>query len=357
MPPIFTTILAEHLARAPAFPAREAHGRRAGRCRARSTSRPADATCGSCGATGAPCDRARRRPAGEFLPARGRSAVRHGRRSLGPRRLARHPDRHGLATARNGAGALVAAGGAVIAQDEATSAVWGMPGAVAHAGPSPAVLPLDEIGPGAARLFTGQRRMTDARFRLPAQLPASSAPASPLRREKRYLVESRLARSAAGAASRRCATWCGALKVARDSGARARRGRGDDHQRDLLLPRPAPFDLFRDVLLPSCSRAGARQRRMRIWCAASSTGQEPYSLAMILQETGRASPAGTSRSSPPTSRPRCSRRRKPALYSHFEVQRGLPIQMLLKYFTQVGEQLADRAGDPRAWSISASSTC
>ncbi len=42
---------------------------------------------------------------------------------------------------------LVAAGGSLIAQDEATSVVWGMPGAVAKAGLCSAVLPLDEIAP------------------------------------------------------------------------------------------------------------------------------------------------------------------------------------------------------------------
>jgi two-component system chemotaxis response regulator CheB len=56
-----------------------------------------------------------------------------------------------------GAGAVVAAGGSVIAQDEATSVVWGMPGATAHAGHCSAVLPLDEIAPRILRLFAGDR--------------------------------------------------------------------------------------------------------------------------------------------------------------------------------------------------------
>jgi two-component system chemotaxis response regulator CheB len=47
---------------------------------------------------------------------------------------------------------VTAAGGAVVAQDEATSVVWGMPGAVATAGLCSAVLPLDEIGPLVRRL-------------------------------------------------------------------------------------------------------------------------------------------------------------------------------------------------------------
>ncbi len=56
-----------------------------------------------------------------------------------------------------GAPAIVAAGGSVIAQDEATSVVWGMPGAVAHAGLCSAVLPLDQIAPKIVRLFAGGR--------------------------------------------------------------------------------------------------------------------------------------------------------------------------------------------------------
>jgi two-component system chemotaxis response regulator CheB len=56
-----------------------------------------------------------------------------------------------------GAGEIVAAGGAVIAQDEATSVVWGMPGSAAHAGVCSAVLPLAEIAPKLVRLFGGGR--------------------------------------------------------------------------------------------------------------------------------------------------------------------------------------------------------
>jgi two-component system chemotaxis response regulator CheB len=56
-----------------------------------------------------------------------------------------------------GGKALVAAGGHVIAQDEETSVVWGMPGQVAHAGLCSAVLPLKEIAPRLNRLFAGER--------------------------------------------------------------------------------------------------------------------------------------------------------------------------------------------------------
>ena len=57
----------------------------------------------------------------------------------------------------HGAADIVAAGGSVVAQDEATSVVWGMPGAAAHAGVCSAVLPLDQIAGKIGRLFAGER--------------------------------------------------------------------------------------------------------------------------------------------------------------------------------------------------------
>ena len=56
-----------------------------------------------------------------------------------------------------GGEAVVAAGGCVIAQDEATSVVWGMPGAAVHAGVCAAVLPLDQIAGKVSRMFAGER--------------------------------------------------------------------------------------------------------------------------------------------------------------------------------------------------------
>jgi two-component system chemotaxis response regulator CheB len=58
---------------------------------------------------------------------------------------------------RSGGEEVVAAGGTVIAQDEATSVVWGMPGSAAHAGVCSAVLPLDDIAPKLLRIFAGER--------------------------------------------------------------------------------------------------------------------------------------------------------------------------------------------------------
>jgi len=56
-----------------------------------------------------------------------------------------------------GAANIVAHGGSVIVQDEATSVVWGMPGSAANAGLCSAVLPIDQIAPKIVRLFQGDR--------------------------------------------------------------------------------------------------------------------------------------------------------------------------------------------------------
>jgi chemotaxis protein methyltransferase CheR len=98
-----------------------------------------------------------------------------------------------------------------------------------------------------------------------------------------------------------------------------------------------PFEHFRDTIMPALLAARAVHRRIRIWCAAASTGQEPYSLAMALKEMGsridgwRIEIVASDLSNDVLEKARAG------IYSHFEVQRGLPIQSLLRYFTQVGD--------------------
>jgi chemotaxis protein methyltransferase CheR len=99
-----------------------------------------------------------------------------------------------------------------------------------------------------------------------------------------------------------------------------------------------PFDHVRDTVMPALMAARARDKRIRIWCTAASTGQEPYSLAMLLKGMG-AVLAGTKVQILATDL--CGavlERAKAGIYSQFEVQRGLPIQLLVKYFEQVGER-------------------
>ncbi len=98
-----------------------------------------------------------------------------------------------------------------------------------------------------------------------------------------------------------------------------------------------PFDQFRDVIVPYLLANRSPNHPIRIWSAAASTGQEAYSLAMVIKELGgelakrRIEILGTDLSREALDKARVG------IYSQFEIQRGLPIQMLMKYFKQTNE--------------------
>jgi chemotaxis protein methyltransferase CheR len=99
-----------------------------------------------------------------------------------------------------------------------------------------------------------------------------------------------------------------------------------------------PFDQFKQICMPALMKARASSKAIRIWSAACSSGQEAYSLAMILSEMGaqlngwKIEIIGTDLSQ------EILNRAKDGLYSQFEVQRGLPITLLVKYFQQTGDR-------------------
>ena len=99
-----------------------------------------------------------------------------------------------------------------------------------------------------------------------------------------------------------------------------------------------PFDQFRDIVLPYLLENRAAATPIRIWCAACSSGQEPYSLAMLLKEQ-EAKIAGRPIEILATDLSRSILdKARAGQYSQFEVQRGLPITLLVKYFKQVGDR-------------------
>ena len=89
--------------------------------------------------------------------------------------------------------------------------------------------------------------------------------------------------------------------------------------------------------MPEIIKARASRRSVRIWCAAGSTGQEPYSLAMCLKEMGAALTGWRIEIIATDLSQEVLEKAKAGVYSQFEVQRGLPIQHLVKYFKPNGE--------------------
>ena len=92
------------------------------------------------------------------------------------------------------------------------------------------------------------------------------------------------------------------------------------------------FEFFRQEMLPRLTRLRSEQKRLRIWCAAAATGQEPYSLAMILDDEARRLQGWHIDILATDLSHQAINNGRAGIYSQFEVQRGLPIGYLLRYF-------------------------
>lgn len=97
-----------------------------------------------------------------------------------------------------------------------------------------------------------------------------------------------------------------------------------------------PFDSLRRLVLPELLKARAAERRLSIWCGASSSGQEPYSIAMVLKEVLAQHPGvAVSLLASDVNEEMLARTRE-GLYSQLEINRGMPITSLVQHFDKVG---------------------
>lgn len=156
-------------------------------------------------------------------------------------------------------------------------------------------------------------------------------------REKMYLLEARLLPLARAHGCKTLEDLIDLCRVKRDESVAVAICEAMNTHESLFFRDNAPFELFKDSIVPELLERRAAHKSFRVWCAACSSGQEPYSLAMVLDEMSaklqgwRADIVATDISHA------VLKRAAEGLYTQFEVQRGLPVQHLVKHFTQEGE--------------------
>ena len=99
-----------------------------------------------------------------------------------------------------------------------------------------------------------------------------------------------------------------------------------------------PYDALESVILPDLLHRRANERRLTIWSAAAASGQEAYSIAMVLHDRLAADPTWTLRVLATDLSEEMVRRTKAGRYSQLEVNRGLPATKLVRHFTRAGTQ-------------------
>jgi len=153
--------------------------------------------------------------------------------------------------------------------------------------------------------------------------------------EKAYLLESRLVPVARKHSLKSLEDLAQSLRAKRDEALMFDITEAMTTNESFFFRDTKPFTSFQKLLLPRLLAARAGTKQIRIWSAASSSGQEAYSLAMVCAEEAaklqgwKVEIIGTDLSREMVTRA------KSGIYSQFEVQRGLPVTHLVKYFQQI----------------------
>jgi chemotaxis protein methyltransferase CheR len=155
--------------------------------------------------------------------------------------------------------------------------------------------------------------------------------------DKQYLVESRLLPIARKVGLAGLGDLVVALKTGHDDTLMTAVVEAMTTNESFFFRDKIPFEHFRSIVMPALIAARRSARTIRIWCAAASTGQEPYSLAMCLKQMDRETAGWRIEILATDLSNEVLEKARQGIYSQFEVQRGLPIQLLVKHFTQIGE--------------------
>jgi chemotaxis protein methyltransferase CheR len=156
--------------------------------------------------------------------------------------------------------------------------------------------------------------------------------------DKRYLLESRLSPIARRIGAADLSDLVRRLQATPSEGLVAEIVETMTTNESFFFRDKAPFEHFRDFIMPELLSKRQSERRIRIWCAAAATGQEPYSVALFLSEMGNKLAGWEIEILATDLSTEVLERARSGFFSHFEVQRGLPIQLLLKYFSKAGDE-------------------
>ena len=155
---------------------------------------------------------------------------------------------------------------------------------------------------------------------------------------KEYLVECRLAPVARSAGLASIADLVSSLRYKPQNGLHRQVVEAMTTNETSFFRDVAPFEAMRTKVIPDLLRRRAAQRKLRIWCAAASTGQEPYSLAMLLLEHFPALAGWDVKIQATDIAREILDKARAGRYSQLEVNRGLPAPMLAKYFERAGTE-------------------
>ena len=159
-----------------------------------------------------------------------------------------------------------------------------------------------------------------------------------LSRDKAYLLESRLMPVARRWNLKGLDDLAGAVRIKSDEKLLKQITEAMTTNESSFFRDNRPFDQFRDTVLPAVMAARDSARRIRIWSAACSSGQEPYTLAMVLRDKAAALSGWTIEIVATDLSSDILEKARAGVYTQFEVQRGLPITHLVKYFRQYGDK-------------------
>ena len=156
--------------------------------------------------------------------------------------------------------------------------------------------------------------------------------------DKAYLLESRLTPITRKNGMKSLEDLIAAVKTKKDETLIADIVEAMTTNESLFFRDGKPFEQLKDLVLPQLLKSREASRRIRIWSAACSSGQEPYSIAILIKEAGAAFANWKIEIVATDLSMAMLKKAQSGVYSQFEVQRGLPITLLVKYFKQDGDR-------------------